>query len=377
MERFTAMRRVSPATRPSILSRLLGVTNPTSAQIALYQVTPGAEITNSTGNLTLSSNWDLSSFRFGPDNVAGDLTMRASGNLVFTGSLTDGFAYNSSDPENVANSPYTWDALSGPSWSYRLVSGAQFTTAGASVANFAAVLSLAQLGLDTSSLTNASLEAGSLLLGKNIPAGTNFGTKTATTASNYAQLIRTGTGNITIDTGGSVDLLNQLATIYTAGSLAPTIPGFSSPTGTSDSAFQRNVYGQSIAPAPQYTAQYTDGGGNVSIDAQQDIVHLTQDSSGNLIPDTSWQFPTSWLYRRGATSSTDVFDTTKLNTNEVATTTWWVNFSNFFEGIGALGGGNVSIKAGGNIVNVDAVVPTNARLPYADSSGNPLADSAR
>jgi hypothetical protein len=263
----------------------------------------------------------------------------------------------------VATSPYTWDVLSGPSWSYRLVAGAQFTSAGLSTANYGSVQSLAELGLNTNSLTNASLEAGSLLLGQNIPVGINFGTTTAKIASTFAQLIRTGTGNITLDTGGSVDLLNQLATIYTAGSLAPAIPGFSSPTGTSDASFEKEVYGTSIAPAPQYTAQYTEGGGNITINAQQDIAHLTVDSSGDLVPDTSWQFPTNWLYRRGATSSTDIFDTTKLNANEVATTTWWVAFSNFFEGVGALGGGNVTVKAGGNIVNVDAVVPTNARMP--------------
>ena len=41
-----------------------------------------------------------------------------------------------------------------------------------------------------------------------------------------------------------------------------------------------------------------------------------------------------------------------------------------------MGGGNVTLNAGGNIVNVDAAVPTNARMPYADASGNSLADSA-
>jgi filamentous hemagglutinin len=360
----------------AILSRLLGVTAPTAAQIALYQVTLGAEIINPTGDLTLSNTWDLSSFRFGPDGVAGDLTLRAAGNLVFTGSLSDGFAYNSADSENVATSPYTWDVLSGPSWSYRLLAGAQFTAGSTSTANYASVQSLNDLGLTAVSSTGIPAEVGSLLLGQNITAGVNFGTQTATEASTYAQLIRTGSGSISIDTGGSVDLLNQLATIYTAGTLAPTLAGFDSPTGTSDSKNETKVYGTIIAPAPQYTAQYTENGGNVAINAQQDIVHLTQDSSGDLILDTSWQFPTNWLYRRGATSSTDVFDTTKLNATEIATTTWWVDFSNFFEGIGALGGGNVTLNAGANIVNVDAVVPTNARMPFADASGNPVADTA-
>ena len=362
------------ANTSTILSRLLTGT-PNASSSTLFQITPGAEIINPTGDLTLSNNWDLSTFRFGPNSVAGDLTLRAAGNLVFNGSLTDGFAYNSSDSENVAGSPYTWDVMSGPSWSYRLVAGAQFTSSNTSTANYGSVQSLAELGLANSSVdTDTFPEVGSLLLGKNIPAGINIGTLTSSTASQYAQLIRTGSGDITIDTGGSVDLLNQLATIYTAGSPAPALSGFDLPTGISPSIeqfFEEELFDAVIEPAQPYSAVYTRSGGNISIDAQLDIAHLTN-PGGGLTPDTSWQFPTNWLYRRGATSSTDVFDVTQQASNEVASTTWWTDFSNFFEGIGALGGGNVTLNAGGNIVNVDAVVPTNARLAHTvtDSTSN-------
>ena len=363
-------------TDTAITSALVGSTvNSGYASNSVLKIEPGEEIVNPNGDLTLNSNWDLSSIRTA-SGLPGDLTIRASGNLAFNGSLTDGFAYNAADVENVAASPYTWDVLAGPSWSYRLVAGAAFTGTNAIPANFGSVQSLAALGLDNSSLTNADYLNGSLLLGKDIPVGFNYKTTTATTAGPYAQLIRTGTGNITIDTGGSVDLLNQLVSIYTSGSLAPTLAGFTSPTPTPTNTFETTVYGQSIDPAPQYTAQYTENGGNVAINAQQDIVHLTQDDSGDLVPDTSLQFPTNWLYRRGATSAPGVFDTTRANPSEEATTTWWINFSNFFEGVGTLGGGNVSLAAGGNIVNVDAVVPTNARLPFATPGGTPLADSA-
>ncbi len=44
--------------------------------------------------------------------------------------------------------------------------------------------------------------------------------------------------------------------------------------------------------------------------------------------------------------------------------TWWIDYSNFFEGIGALGGGNVTLNAGRDVKNVDAVAPTNAWSPY-------------
>ena len=333
---------------------------------SLFQIQPGIEIINpntgvNSGNLTLTSNWDLSSLRT-TAGLPGILTIRAAGSLLFTASLTDGFAYNptaddTANGEENPNSPYTWDLMpvGSESWSYRLVAGAQFN-GNASPANFGEVVAQAEA-------PTGSLDGGSLQLGVNIPTTFNFGTQTSTAANQFAQLIRTGTGDITIDVGGSVYLLNQMSTIYTAGQLAPSIAGFSSPTGDDDTKIETKVYGTPIAPAAQYTAQYTENGGSIAINAGQDIEHLTKNASGQYVLDTSWQFPTNWLYRRGATSSTDVFDTTKLNASEVATTTWWVDFSNFFEGIGALGGGNVSLNAGNNIINVDAVVPTNARMP--------------
>jgi len=86
--------------------------------------------------------------------------------------------------------------------------------------------------------------------------------------------------------------------------------------------------------------------------------------------------PTNWLYRRGYVdpssglfASDGGFGTgTEVNSagtiNDVATsTTWWIDFSNFFQGIGTLGGGNIDVSAGSDVVNLDAVAPTNARMP--------------
>ncbi|MDB6005641.1 MAG: hypothetical protein JWR15_2628, partial [Prosthecobacter sp.] len=58
--------------------------------------------------------------------------------------------------------------------------------------------------------------------------------------------------------------------------------------------------------------------------------------------------------------------TSSIINDPSASTTWWVDFSNFFEGVGALGGGNVTLKAGHDVTNVDAVAPTNARMPGKD-----------
>ncbi len=80
--------------------------------------------------------------------------------------------------------------------------------------------------------------------------------------------------------------------------------------------------------------------------------------------------PTNWLYRRGYVDpSSGNFGLSPKG--EIASTTWWVDFSNFFEGVGALGGGDVSLIAGNDVSNVDAVIPTNARMP----AGKPSTDN--
>jgi len=168
-------------------------------------------------------------------------------------------------------------------------------------------------------------------------------------------VIRTGTGDIDISTARDLKLLNQFATIYTAGAQVgdPTLKGsFDTPRLFSDP----NGF------TALYPAQYSSGGGNVTIAAQGDIIHLTVGPSGQLTADSERQLPTSWLYRRGYVDpSTGQFGTALFG--DVASTSWWVDFSNFFEGVGALGGGNVTLVAGHDISNVDAVVPTNARAP--------------
>ncbi|MDZ4324483.1 MAG: hypothetical protein U1A73_05615, partial [Pseudomonas sp.] len=125
-----------------------------------------------------------------------------------------------------------------------------------------------------------------------------------------------------------------------------------------------------VQQIPAYAVQYSLGGGNVSITAGNDIVHLTRNAADQLVADSERQLPGNWLYRRGYVDpATGAFGTARFG--DTASTTWWVDFSNFFEGVGALGGGNVTMNAGRDIANVDAVVPTNARMPR---SGQTAAD---
>ena len=236
----------------AISSRLLA----NNAGLAsILTVEPGAEIIDPSGDLTLANSWNLASVRFGPDNVAGDLTLRASGNVIFDfgASLNDGFTSATYNAKMLG---------AGTPWSYRITSGADFNAAA-----FTAVDPLSMF---------QSPQTGSVLIGQ------GFDGLTAVPAD--FQTIRTGVGSITITAGQDVQLLDTLATVYTAGTQAPAMADFSVPDTASPSSAS-STYG--FLPMT-YVAQYSYEGGNVDISAQQNIEHLMLDpQSGQLIPDSS------------------------------------------------------------------------------------------
>ena len=336
----------------AIMNRLL-VNN--AALEPVLAIRPGVEIVNPSGDLTLDTTWDLSTFRFGPQSQPGVLTLRAAGNLDFNynaalhqfASLSDGFDGSSYSASLL---PVGYE-----SWSYRLVAGADLGAANS---------------LQVEPLTLLSANTGSLLLGNNaqvIGPIPNSNQLAQNIIPNFYQTIRTGTGDIEISAGRDVQLLSPLATIYTAGTQANPLPDFdlpnlAYPTGTALGA------PQSSTPS---IAQYGFGGGNVILAAQNDIARYQVNPDGTLSPDSSKELPSNWLYRRGYIDpATGQFGITH-NGGEVESTSWWIDYSNFFEGIGALGGGNVTLTAGRDVNNVDAVIPTNARMPKGspDASG--------
>lgn len=327
-----------------------------AALAPVLRIRPGAEIFNAAGDLTLNTTWDLSSYRFGPQSQPGILTLRAAGNLNFDynnspklfASLSDGFA------------GAAYNALLLPagneSWSYRLVAGADV-----GAADLLQVKPLSALGAT----------AGSVLLGRNaqlkgpIPAS-NLAAQSI--IPNYFQVIRTGMGDIEISAGRDIQLLSPLAAIYTAGTQADPLPNFdlpnlAYPTGTTLGARQYSTV---------YPAQYSFQGGNITLRAQNDIVrYQINPATLALNPDSTKEMPSNWLYRRGFIDpGTGAFGQSRKN-GEIASTTWWVDYSFFFEDVGALGGGNVSLIAGRDVSNVAAVIPTNGRLPQ----GTPTAAS--
>lgn len=337
----TAMGTQSAGMSPLLAGAVLTASTP------VVGVEAGAEIINPTGDLILESNWDLSGDRFGVNSAGqampGVLTLRAAGNIEidFGASLSDGFAGAMYESQLLAPGSL--------SWTYEITAGADLGAADVNAVQSMAALKLAGLG-------------GSLLVGYQDTSSpillSQFGSNNL---DEFFQTIRTGTGDITINAGGNVWLLNNLATIYTAGS---QVDGSQTPAGAFTPPSGTDTNGAALP------ATYSTGGGNVSISAQGDIAHYQYNDNGSTeVADSSDELPTNWLDREGAVSAGQT----------ITPTTWWVDFTNFFEGVGALGGGNVTLNAGGSIINVDAVVPTNARVVNGQSTelgGGDLAVSA-
>ena len=353
-------------------------------------VLAGAEVVNRTGNLTLgtttsttSADWNLASFRFGSVSAPGVLTLRAGGDIVFYNALSDGFSGGVDlwrAPLQTVNAALPVNLQS---WSYRMAAGADFTAS-----DSAAVRSV------------DSVSSGSILIGKNSGAavasgGNNAATSGSTTPTaavtssavinNRFQVIRTGTGDIELNAAQNIRLLNPFVSIYTAGVAVPTptqlftagdfvVPSL---TESSTQALSQTALG---ARQQAYAVQYSLAGGDVSLDAGRNIERLTRNSGGELIADSSRQLPNNWLYRRSYLNSSGEAGALSLSTgparfsDAAASTTWWVDFSNFFDDVGALGGGSVTLVAGQDVANVNANVATNARMPRGKPDASKLVE---
>jgi filamentous hemagglutinin len=137
------------------------------------------------------------------------------------------------------------------------------------------------------------------------------------------KLVRTGTGDIHVAAGGNIELKDDKAAIYTAGRVADPVSGFDTPN-----AVLRPVFAQ-------------DGG------------DLVLHALGDILGKPSSQLYSEWLYRQGAINpTTGEYD---------KQTAWWVRFDQFQQGVGALGGGDVTLVAGGTVKDVSASAATQGR----------------
>ena len=367
---------------PAIATRLL---SQSGALRAILQVAPGEEIVNSMGSLMLNNDWDLSTARFGPNNVPGFLTLRAAGSIIFNASLSDGFSSQTFDP--ITGNPIFGSAYNAPllaqntalpanfqSWAYQITAGSDFTAANTQV-----VINSSQ----GSVLLGIPYQSGSQVQAPVPGADAQTADAIAGPGYNYYQVIRTGTGNIAINASGDLQLWNEFASIYTVGTQVtdPTLGGtFDTP---SPSNYGQNNPSLSLGAVQQsipYAVQFSYAGGNIEMSVNGNIGHWSLDASatpGSMVADSGKELPSNWLYRRGSVDANGKFSLLNLSPDtqgdpkvkQVASTSWWVDFSNFFDDIGALGGGNITMNAGGIISNINASIPTNFRMRGKDSLG--------
>jgi len=397
------------ANAASIESRLLAGNPSAPALASILLVAPGVEIINSGGNLALGTvnalqteDWNLAPFRYGPKRAPGFLTLRASGDVIFNNSLSDGFN------AVTANAASGWSALwlaplssidldvsgqplrplNAQSWSYRITAGADLRGAG-----YDALLGTAQLQPGLGSVLVGEFYAAIPNNASNAIGFTGLTANTIGIGTNRTryEVIRTGTGSIQVAAARDIQLRNVFASIYTGGVAIPRStqvfqPGdFVSPI-VNLTAIRHPGQGDLGAIQQGYTPQWSLAGGSITLAANEAIRRTTL-VNGVTLTDASRQIPTNWLYRRGyvtgGTVATNggVDGSASFNTvtDAAPSPTWWVDFSNFFQGIGALGGGNIRVTAGTDIINVDASIPTNARMAGLDpvTGLNLSADSSR
>jgi filamentous hemagglutinin len=206
-------------------------------------VVPGIEIQSManpalglTGDLTLGTNWDLSSWRF--NGAPGILTLRAAGNLSIQQSLSDGF-------NGVTGADaFVLPGVADRSWSYRLIAGADLSASDLLSVESPSVLAA---GTGNIQISPGRIEGG-------------FQT------TPIPVMIRTGTGNIDIAAAGDLQFGNRASVIYTAG--------------------QDSGLG---IPLPELAnLAYPTAGGNININV-----------GGNIIGAPTNQLVTSWLWRAG------------------------------------------------------------------------------
>ena len=260
-------------------------------------LTPGVEI-DYTGALTLSDKWDLIDWRY--NGNVGNLVIRASEGLTMSQSLTDGFK-DGSISYNYINElgeikPAEFlinDKLqSGNSWSYTLVAGADLSNADNQVAP----------------------KKNDLVIGS-------------------GATVRTGSGDIKLIAGGDIKFTDGSSTVYNAGRSTDK-----DPYGSLTSRFLDTFL----------YAEFPVEGGDLSLTAGANINGIQGGSYFN-----------DWLLRTGNTllgaNAPTVWGVALGFRPKV------YSQSPFQQNIGSFGGGNVLISAKGNISNLDVIMPTTGK----------------
>lgn len=290
-----------------------------------FHVLSGVEI-RSTGDITLgtgaaTTDWDLGNSAAGGE--PGVLTLRAGGNLNIHSNLSDGFSSaiavgTGTNPAIPTVLPNT--VRGGRSWSYNLVAGAD--AASADVMG-------TQAGAGTFKLGTGTLDADDNLQ-----------------SAGVGKLIRTGTGDIRVAAGRNIRFTSKDSVIYTAGRESDPLSDYQNPSGPSNIANPR--------------AFFTQDGGDIHMVARGDVSGVRSE-----------QLYSEWLWRTGRVAADGLTylpvapesgNSGQVNQGQTA---WWVRFDQFRQGVATLGGGDVTVVAGGDVRDLSVSAPTQGRMNSA------------
>ncbi len=351
---------------------------------------PGLDIRNQ-GDISLDSPWDFmaattaadtgaKSFSWRYQGVPGYLSLNAGGDLKINAALTDAFATAAlPDPLGIVLPFLPSDILRfqdviqpGDSWSYTLKAG------------------------------------GDVLLANSYRAPDPL----APSASIPTQVVvRTGTGDIDIKAGGDIRFLadpnhpSAAAAVYTMGRpagygwgdlLLGNIPGVRKPqAGENLADYLRSLDPASLAGllrwgyyneyqvAWSFLAEYPTHGGNVGLSAGGDIFGI---QTGQLVsdwmvragtwngdPSDTTRTPTAWGINVSGGTANEAVEGTDQDGNPIVVNVKGGRFFN--QNVGALGGGDVSVRAGGDVSDLSVMIPTTGKpfgiLTAPDNNGKP------
>jgi filamentous hemagglutinin family protein len=269
------------------------------------------------------------------------------------------------------------------SWSYRLTAGADFSSA-----NPNGVGPLATYG---DNATGALAGQGNVIVNGHttytVTSGSVFSPGPTLTVA-LPTMLRTGTGDITIDAARDVVLADTSApgVIYSAGVNAQLPSGFTAPNlfYAGDATVTDSPYDELLSignalvklAGPTTAPAFPVDGGDVVIRAQQDITGFQNVfSTGNYALGSStsgsnpaYQFYAPWLLVQASGSSGDgAYVSTGSQYDRQ--TAWWIEYGRFDQGVMSAGG-NVTVVAGRDLRDFSVSLPTTGAVSGGQTSAS-------
>lgn len=292
-----------------------------------------AQVLQSEGNLTLSADWNLTQL-LSVDASSGlvfsayspfTLGVLSGGTLDIQASVSSGFI-NPNRPGLTSSTrlplPQTFEnAMKVDAANKPVVSGSDITL-------------VAGADLQSADLSTTNVDSsGDVIIGN-------------PDAPSKQVFVRSTTGDIRLVAAGDVTLRTEAATVYTTGLLAtadqaPGAEGFGS--GSSGHA---NLIRSLFTAARDTTRQlpFMLGGGSVSLQAGG---NLRTESVGKA------SFVSDWTFH-------------KSEVNDNKSQSWWARYDLFDMGVATFGGGDITARAGGDVVDMGFVTATSG---YKDDDG--------